>query len=368
MSVLRALFAMIICCLCSATAFANEDEAVFIQRVITVIVDGRETYKTIGHEFVSPTGAPLYKGESGININRTQGRGMNSLFSDEEGKPVSGKVTNTYRRILEIDGVSQDRGLVKEEFLLKDGKTHGIQKTYRNDTLVYEGEHYSGRALWFKSYYDNGQLSRVGAFNESGPNGLFTIYNEDGSIKADSLFRNGRNIIAYSAEDDGSLDFIYGRESLYILGVNAFYNESLRQYIDRNKEPVTGVIRTSWQANYIRMEVEDGLWEGKVKKYENNRLVSESSYKRGHLHGEEIYYYANGWPKLIFNYVDGRLDGLFTERGENGAIIREVIFRQAKAVHAYTFVKDTEGGQKIVHLTDKELEALAVGVYRKGEE
>jgi len=55
-----------------------------------------------------------------------------------------------------------------------------------------------------------------------------------------------------------------------------------------------------------------------MEKYPDGTIKSEVQIKKGKKNGLAKYYYSNGKPQLIMNYVDDRLDGLYEKFAFNG--------------------------------------------------
>lgn len=108
----------------------------------------------------------------------------------------------------------------------KDGTPHGKSIIYQKDNKILKEWHYNmgketkvGKVYYqdgtpqlevdfdngtLKYYYENGQLQTLAHFNDSGYNGLWSIYNEDGSLKAELTYENNLGTSGYCLNKDNT--------------------------------------------------------------------------------------------------------------------------------------------------------------------
>lgn len=77
-----------------------------------------------------------------------------------------------------------------------DGKPHGpITKFYADGTIEEQGQFHQAEAVgkWLL-YYNNGALARESFHKNDRPDGQWTYFNEDGTIKQIRTYKNGQRI------------------------------------------------------------------------------------------------------------------------------------------------------------------------------
>ncbi len=262
-------------------------------------------------------------------------------FADILGNPVSGVVRYKH-----------ERSQIEREYPVSNGLIHGTVREWKNGKLLVEANYSKGKNYGIsRSLYPNGN-NKVVVYDFDGENnGVRTEYNEDGSIKAELLFRNGRGIIGYTTAKDNTIE-ITGKKDTFTLGVDAFFDNLTQTYVDEGNNSITGLIYAKGVLSR-EMQVKNGKLDGMVKTYRAGALISEVMYRQGNLHGAATTFYKNGRPELTSYYSYGLIDGLTTSWYQNGVIIHEVIFRNGKAVSGYlTYEK------KIVALTKSDLDIM----------
>lgn len=95
----------------------------------------------------------------------------------------------------------------RQEMSHKEGKVHGIVKTYyTNGKLASELEYKNGVAVnRYKKYYPNGQLEVEGDFTDGAMTGKQKQYYENGQIKFDGIAVNGEITQGTNYYKDGSI-------------------------------------------------------------------------------------------------------------------------------------------------------------------
>ena len=92
-----------------------------------------------------------------------------------------------------------------------------------------------------------------------------------------------------------------------------------------------------WLYNY-----KDGKLEGLCRDWrENGQLYSEGNYKEGKLEGLKRKWYENGQLQWEENYKDGKLEGLCRDWHENGQLYSEGNYKDGKPISEECF--DQEG-------------------------
>ena len=107
----------------------------------------------------------------------------------------------------------------------KDGIPHGKSIIYQNNKILKEWSYNMGKEInigkiyypngnsqlevnfdngELKYYYENGQLQTLAHFNDSGYHGLWTIYNQDGTLKAELTYENGVGTSGYCLKDENT--------------------------------------------------------------------------------------------------------------------------------------------------------------------
>ena len=99
-------------------------------------------------------------------------------------EPYSGKVLDFY----------EDKQTIRNEFLLLNGKMHGMATSYRNDGTKKENETYKeGKQHGLKTWYrKDGTKEQEAYFKEDKRHGLTTWYHKDETKKEDAHFKDGK--------------------------------------------------------------------------------------------------------------------------------------------------------------------------------
>lgn len=175
----------------------------------------------------------------------------------DKGKLVNGKVNEYF-----------EDGTLKEEVNYKDGKKHGVQKTFNRDgelrkTVSFNNGYLHGRS---ESYYSDGSLRVVANYKNDLKHGLFEWFFENGELESFKNYKDG---------------FDHGE-------INRFYESGQLKFIGYNKN--------------------------------------------GKEHGEQISYFENGQEKYIKNYRDGLDHGLFKTWDEQGNFLYEYCYKNDNKV------------------------------------
>lgn len=79
--------------------------------------------------------------------------------------------------------------------------------------------------------------------------------------------------------------------------------------------PFTGILETRRTKDYVCASAFD--------LFAHNQVSEKAQYKNGRRHGDTMWFYENGTPKLFQTYIDGKLEGVATWIYENGDIRKE---------------------------------------------
>ncbi|MCL2651519.1 MAG: hypothetical protein FWD60_10920 [Candidatus Azobacteroides sp.] len=125
----------------------------------------------------------------------------------------------------------------------------------------------------------------------------------------------------------------------YNLGDGRYYCQN-----KETKEPLEGSVRMidGYTSQYVEAVFKKGIPDGSWKRYENNVLVEEYTYKEGILNGDYKTYYTDGSKKSERQFVNGKAEGKFIKYYTNGKIESEVNFKNGEQDGAEVFY-DSEG-------------------------
>ena len=204
-----------------------------------------------------------------------------------------------------------ENGVLKGEWLYKDGKLDGLSKEYYESgklrlEISYSNDMKNGYA---KGYFENGNIDGEWFYIDDKKDGKLRRYYESGQLKGEWHYKDGKKD-----------------------GVSREYYEN-------------GVLKGEWthelgrregiQKEYFENGRLDGQWvyvddkrEGEVSRYyENGVLKGEWQYKNDMLHGVSIEYFADGNRKSLWNYKAGKKDGLVRTYFENGRLKMEYNYK-----------------------------------------
>lgn len=141
-----------------------------------------------------------------------------------------------------------------------------------------------------------------GTFKDDKPVSLMKRYHEDGSLKAEMIYRNDGSAYAY------------------------LYYETRKVKLAEGK--------------YIGQE-RDSVW---LSFDLNGKLVGRDTYLRGVLHGPSIVYHQDGSVSEEYNYKNGKKNGSWKQYYQNGKLMAEANFVDDKIVGEY--VKNYMNGRE----------------------
>ncbi len=192
-------------------------------------------------------------------------------------------------------------GKIRRVFVLKDGKSNGISKTY----------------------FDNGKPSEISNYVKGLLDGPFETYYETGGIKEKSTYRNGRHMGDYEEYyEDGKLSEkgIYGKEGKEEINK---YSESGNIYaIIKSSDNVPNSLKSMNEDKQVMFEKEDkkGIYEYPLYHANGNKAVDMRINDKGYRHGALTFYYITGAKSEESNYTDGDLDGKLVSYFKDGRI------------------------------------------------
>ena len=248
-----------------------------------------------------------------------------SGFVDHSGKPITGRIIH-------------QTGYTKYEYNSVNGLEDGITKAYFKDLIQSESEYKEGQLHGLKKIYlSSGGLSEVIQYSKGKRDGLSTIYNKDGSIQAEYIYRADQMLIGYSGDDLPEISE-RGQNFPCTFEKDVVFDNKTGLYVltgRREGVPASCTMHFTEKDGYTETELKKGVIDGTVKVYKNSLLISVTEYKEGTHHGEDSKYYKNGKVELTLNYRHGLLEGLITAYTEEGLVLHDVIFRDGKAISGY---------------------------------
>jgi antitoxin component YwqK of YwqJK toxin-antitoxin module len=143
-----------------------------------------------------------------------------------------------------------------------------------------------------------------GTFKDDKPVGLMKRFHDDGSLKAEMIYRNDGSAYAY------------------------LYYETRKIKMAEGK--------------YIGQE-RDSVW---LSFDPNGQLASQDTYLKGVLNGSSIIYHQDGSVSEEYNYKNGKKHGLWKQYYKNGKLMAEATFVEDKMVGEY--VKNYLNGREWV--------------------
>lgn len=160
--------------------------------------------------------------------------------------------------------------------------------------------HKNTRVGQYMEFYENGQLAVDGELNAQGQKtGLWTLYDEDGCIKAKSSYKN---------------DMLHGESLIY-------EDDCLvekRQYVHNRREGVQIEYYPSGVMKCQCVYRDDKLNGPNIDYYENGQKMLVNRYENGDPVGAYTYYYEeNGWYEKGTLDKDGFMDGVITFYGHD---------------------------------------------------
>jgi antitoxin component YwqK of YwqJK toxin-antitoxin module len=142
--------------------------------------------------------------------------------------------------------------------------------------------------------YQGAILKSIGNYKDDLPEGTFTYFNEDGTIKAKSIFSDGAKRISFT--------------NFYSLGIikseGTYYNKKKdgewRYYAET---------KTLLAIENYKSGLKEGLWKNF---YRSGKIALEAYYLSDLKSGMWKYYFPDGQIKSVINYLNDKLNGVAT--------------------------------------------------------
>lgn len=244
------------------------------------------------------------------------------------------------------------------------------QTTYYNSGKVKEvGNKQNGE---FKSYYENGNLSSQGTYENGEKYGIWTIYYSNGNVKEKGFLDGESKVDRWcSYYENGSIKdsgFYLGNKPIgfwYYFYENGNLQKSCKifdgQYIGEyveydEKGKVLFKENKEYKESSQNSEVEDVKYDekgqllskgnkqnGEFLQYVSGNLILKSNYKNGEKDGEEIMYGEKDFIILKSNYKNGKKNGEYTTYDYNNHNI----------ISKCTYINDTLDGDFIGYFNNK---------------
>jgi antitoxin component YwqK of YwqJK toxin-antitoxin module len=202
-------------------------------------------------------------------------------------------------------------GKTKSEIEYKNSRPNGAYRTYfENGQIEEEGSWKNNRNTSdFKRYYENGQVSQQFAFNPTGKrNGRQTYFYENGQVMIEADIEAGKEKFVKEFYEDGSIkaekSFIDGKLDI----ANTKVYESTEPIKDKNPEGVIQVVTVS-KDEYVNTGEFKG--DGKYKMYNADRQISKDGLFQAYrfMEGKQYIYNDNGILTQVKLFKDGRYIG-----------------------------------------------------------
>ena len=180
-----------------------------------------------------------------------------------------------------------------------------------------------------KEFYENNKLMNEGNIKDGFQEGHWVFYYENGKIFRKGEFKKGEPIgewieyfenasIKYIAIG-GYFDFLV--EDLDNIVIKKYYDESGKTMIQNGN----GIIDIkNDEGKKIIISFQNGVKEGVQQEFgENGKLIRKVLYKKGKKEGKLYAWYPNGNLSIEIEYKDGEEKGEVKEFYENGKIKEE---------------------------------------------
>lgn len=202
-------------------------------------------------------------------------------------------------------------GKTKSEIEYVNSRPNGSYKTYyENGQIEEEGTWKNNRNTnEFKRYYENGQVSQDFAFNTSGKrDGKQVYYYENGQVMIEADMDGGKEKFVKEYYEDGSVKaekaFIDGKLDV----ANTKVYESKTPATEKKPEGVVEIVKVS-KDEYVNSG--DFKGDGKYKMYNADRQISKDGFFKKYrlMEGKQFIYNGNGILTQIKLFKDGRYIG-----------------------------------------------------------
>lgn len=202
-------------------------------------------------------------------------------------------------------------GKTKSEIEYVNSRPNGAYKTYyENGQVEEEGNWKNNRnTSEFKRYYENGQVAQEFAFNNSGKrDGKQVYYYENGQVMIEADMDGGKEKFVKEYYEDGSVK----AEKAYVDGkldvANTKVYESKTPVKEKKPEGVVEIVKVS-KDEYVNSG--DFKGDGKYKMYNADRQISKDGFFKKYrlMDGKQFIYNGNGILTQIKLFKDGRYIG-----------------------------------------------------------
>ncbi|MBL4670371.1 MAG: toxin-antitoxin system YwqK family antitoxin [Flavobacteriales bacterium] len=202
-------------------------------------------------------------------------------------------------------------GKTKSEIEYKNSRPNGSYRTYfENGQVEEEGNWKNNRNTNdFKRYYENGQVSQNFAFNTSGKrNGRQTYFYENGQVMIEADIESGKEKFVKEYYEDGSIkaekNFIDGKLDV----VNTKVYESKTPVKEKGPEGVVEIVTVD---KTEKSNTGSFHGEGQHKMYNANRQISKDGFFKAYrlIDGKWYIYDGNGILTKIKRFKSGRYIG-----------------------------------------------------------
>jgi antitoxin component YwqK of YwqJK toxin-antitoxin module len=202
-------------------------------------------------------------------------------------------------------------GKTKSEIEYKNSRPNGAYRTYfENGQIEEEGNWKNNRNTNdFKRYYENGQVSQNFAFNNTGKrDGKQTYYYESGQVMIEADIESGKEKFVKEFYEDGSVkaekSFVDGKLDV----ANTKVYEPTTPIKDKKPEGVIEVVKVS-KDEYINSG--DFKGDGKYKMYNRDRQISKDGIFNSYrfMEGKQYIYNENGILTQVKLFKEGRYIG-----------------------------------------------------------
>ena len=189
--------------------------------------------------------------------------------------------------------------------------------------LVKTGKILNGKkeGIW-RSYYENGMISRVEEYHEDVLNGLTLAVEATGTVSEEDNIVNGLKT-----------------------GVSHLYNRNGTIKLEENYSNgvLNGIRRVFGQDGKMQ---EEGYWKNGKRDsinrwaYPSGKIYVEYTYKNGNISGPANLYYENGNVKATGNYSDGYEEGVWKEYSDSTKkVIAEGSYKAGKKIGVWKIYK-----------------------------
>ncbi len=244
-------------------------------------------------------------------------------------------------------------GNKREEHFYKNGKKHGVVRTWRSDgSLALTKDRYVQGKLQGLSEYRaaNGQLERRTPYVAGKKHGLEERWHKTGEPRERTPYLNGKmHGERVGLRKDGSiswqLDYVMGKRKGE---ERTFHANGAKHWVYKTNDgqregPATRWHKTGGLAE--RRSYVKGKAEGPFVRFRSDGSKSKTgAYRAGKLDGEVIDWFATGERSWLTNYRAGKKHGVRTRWSATGAVMLKSRYKDGKKDGLYE--EFFEGGEK----------------------